>query len=331
MKKVLVTGATGFLGSSLLPLLESRGYQIHAMGRNKELGLKLETPSIKFFQGDITRIDDLRRAARGCGEVVHAASLSTLWGPWEAFYNCNVLGTEQVLKICDELQIRRLVYISSPSVYCTAKDQWDIKEDQQLPRRSMNFYIKSKKMAEECIKQWNNPSLQWVILRPRALFGIGDSSIIPRLLKANRSFRIPLFRHGRNTMDITYVDNVSQAIYLALTVPDISGEVFNITNGEPMEFRSMLKALFDSIGEEARYLKLPRTLLYGLAGFLEMIYRIFHIKKEPSLTRYTVLTLGFSQSMNIEKAEKLLGYRPLISVEEGIRIYADWYKQHDQS
>ena len=112
MKKVLVTGATGFLGKYVVEELSQQGYQVRAFGRNRKVGQSLENSSVAFFQGDLTKQEDLARACQGMDMVVHAAALSTVWGPWEDFYQTNVLGTKYVLDACREDGIQRLVYVS---------------------------------------------------------------------------------------------------------------------------------------------------------------------------------------------------------------------------
>ena len=118
------------------------------------------------------------------------------------------------------------------------------------------------------------------------------------------------------------MENAALALRLAIESEAAAGEVYNITNGEPREFRAILEELFRVLGEKPRYLRLPLGLLYGVACFAERIYRLFRLNGEPPFTRYTICTLGYSQTLNIEKAERELGYRPMISLSAGIRKYA---------
>ncbi|WP_028972937.1 NAD-dependent epimerase/dehydratase family protein [Spirochaeta cellobiosiphila] len=328
--KVLVTGATGFLGSSLIKLLEEHNIIIHAFGRNSIKGNLLKSTLTQFYQGDLLDIEELRKAALGCTHVIHAAALSTLWGKWDDFYHCNVQGTQNILKICEELEIKRLIYISSPSIYCSPENQFDIPEERIITGKPFNYYIKSKRMAETLIKSQINPSFEWTIIRPRGLFGIGDTSLIPRLMEANDKQGIPLIRSGKNLMDITYVDNVSYSIYLALIKDNVNTQIFNITNGEPMTFKQMITMFMNKINKPVKFLKLPLPLFKLIVSAIEAWYKFFKIYEEPPVTLYTLITLGYSQTLDISKAEKILDYKPLISVEEGMDIYAKWYKEQDK-
>lgn len=326
MKKVLVTGATGFLGKYVVEELVEHGYQVRAFGRNSKVGRSLENSSVSFFQGDLTKAEDVRAAFKGMDMVVHAGALSTVWGPWEDFYQANVLGTKYVLQACRQAGIQRLVYVSSPSIYAAPKDQLGIKESDAPEENNLNNYIRSKLASEKLFKDY--PDVPSVILRPRGLFGIGDTSILPRVINLSQKIGIPLIGDGRQLMDMTCVENVALAIRLALEAPEAKGEVFNITNGEPRAFRDLLEESLIGLGYPIKYRKIPASLLSGIASSLEFLYKTLHFKGEPPLTRYTYYLLRYSQTLDISKAQRELGYRPKISISEGIEQYVQDYRKH---
>ena len=326
MKKVLVTGATGFLGKYVVEELVEHGYQVRAFGRNSKVGRSLENSSISFFQGDLTKADDVLEACKGMDLVVHAGALSTVWGPWEDFYQANVLGTKYVLEACRQTDIQRLVYVSSPSVYAAPKDQLAIKESDAPEENNLNNYIRSKLASERLFKDY--PDVPSIILRPRGLFGIGDTSILPRVINLSQKIGIPLIGDGRQLMDMTCVENVALAIRLALEAPEAKGEVYNITNGEPRAFRDLLEESLTGLGYPIKYRKIPASLISGIASSLEFIYKTLNLKGEPPLTRYTYYLLRYSQTLDISKAERELGYRPKIRISEGIEQYVQDYRKH---
>ena len=326
MKKVLVTGATGFLGKYVVKELVEYGYQVRAFGRNSKVGRSLENSSVSYFQGDLTKADDVLEACKGMDLVVHAGALSTVWGPWEDFYQANVLGTKYVLEACRQASIQRLVYVSSPSIYAAPKDQLGIKESDAPEENNLNNYIRSKLASEKLFKDY--PDVSSIILRPRGLFGIGDTSILPRVIKLSQKIGIPLIGDGRQLMDMTCVENVALAIRLALEVPEAKGEVYNITNGEPRAFRDLLEESLTGLGYPIKYRKIPASLLSGIASGLEFLYKSLNLKGEPPLTRYTYYLLRYSQTLDISKAERELGYRPKISISEGIEQYVQDYRKH---
>lgn len=327
---VLVTGATGFLGGYLVRRL-AKEYRVLALGRNQEKGRQLEACGARFCRGDFTRREDCASYFEGVDYVIHAGALSTVWGKWEDFYRTNVQGTNLVAALCLENGIRRLVYLSSPSVYTGREDQYNIREEQAPEKNELNYYIKSKLMAEKVIGKWQKKGLETVILRPRGLIGIGDTSLVPRILNANAKTGIPLFREGHNLVDITSVENVALACELAMTAEKAGGRVFNITNGEPMEFGRILEQFLQAIGEPPHYRRLPFGVVYGLAGGLEWLYRSFGLAGEPPLTRYTVCTLGYAQTMDIHAAREILGYQPEKTLAESIREYGAWWRENHRT
>ena len=326
MKKVLVTGATGFLGKYVVEELVEHGYQVRAFGRNRAIGQSLVNASVTFIQGDLTNQEDLTKACQEMDMVVHAGALSTVWGPWEDFYQTNVLGTKYVLEACREAKIERLVYVSSPSIYAAPRDQLDIKESDAPQENRLNNYIRSKLASEKLFKDY--PDVSSVILRPRGLFGIGDTSILPRVLNLSQKIGIPLIGDGRQLMDMTCVENVALAIRLALETPQAAGEVYNITNGEPRVFRDLIEETLRGLGSPIRYRKIPAPLVSAISSSLECIYKSLKLKGEPALTRYTYYLLRYSQTLDISKAERDLGYRPKITISEGIEQYVQDYRKH---
>lgn len=326
MKKVLVTGATGFLGKYVVEELVEHGYQVRAFGRNRAIGQSLVNASVTFIQGDLTNQEDLTKACQEMDMVVHAGALSTVWGPWEDFYQTNVLGTKYVLEACREAKIERLVYVSSPSIYAAPRDQLDIKESDAPQENRLNNYIRSKLASEKLFKDY--PDVSSVILRPRGLFGIGDTSILPRVLNLSQKIGIPLIGDGRQLMDMTCVENVALAIRLALETPQAAGEVYNITNGEPRAFRNLIEETLRGLGYPILYRKIPAPLVCAISSSLEFIYKSLKLKGEPALTRYTYYLLRYSQTLDISKTERDLGYRPKITISEGIEQYVQDYRKH---
>ena len=324
--KILLTGATGFLGKYVIDELKNNSYQVVAFGRNEKIGKTLIDENVEFFKGDIDNLDDLYKASQDCSAVIHAAALSTVWGLWEDFYNVNVIGTKNIVQVCEEKNLK-LVFVSSPSIYAGAKDQLDVKENEAPKDNNLNFYIKSKIMAENIIK---NSKLNYMIIRPRGLFGIGDTSIIPRLLDLNKKMGIPLFADGKQKVDVTCVENVAYALRLALENEKYSRQTYNITNDEPIEFKEILTLFFNEMGTEGKYLKWNYRPILTLVSILEKIYKLFGIEKEPPLTKYTLYLMRYSQTLNIDKAKKELGYYPQISVLEGVKKYVKHIRENDR-
>lgn len=328
-KSVLITGATGFLGGYAVKEFASNGYRVIATGRNEKRGKTLESENVIFEKCALSETDKLTRLMENVTYVAHVAARSTVWGRWEDFEQDNVVATENVARAAISAGVKKLVYVSSPSIYSGNSHRLDIREHEFDRENDLNFYIRSKILSEERLHAVAKGKIEYNIIRPRGLVGAGDTSIIPRLIRVNGKTGVPLFGGGKNLVDMTSVENAAYALRLALEASDESGEVYNITNGDPREFRGILEQLFSDIGVKPRFLRLNFKLVYNIADMLERMYaRKGEYEKEPALTRYTVCTLGYSQTLNIEKARRNIGYAPKVTLDETIKKYAESYNEH---
>ncbi|HCC07355.1 MAG TPA: NAD(P)-dependent oxidoreductase [Clostridiales bacterium] len=329
MKTILVTGATGFLGKYLVKRFEKEGFCVKAIGRNEKAGKEISSNNIEFIKVDLTDESKLVEVCKGVDFVVHAGALSTVWGEYRKFYEANVIGTKNIINACMQNGVERLVFVSSPSIYTEGKDKFKIKENEVPKNNKLNNYIATKLLAEEEVKKANEEGLYTVVIRPRGIFGVGDTSIIPRLINVNGKTGIPLMSDGEQLVDITYVENVVEAIFLSVIKENISGEIFNITNDESIKFKEILDMLFAELNIKPKYKNVNFRVAYSIATILEKVYRVLNIEKEPILTRYTVCTIGNSQTLDIEKAKKLLGYKPIYTIKEGLKIYSKWWRENN--
>jgi nucleoside-diphosphate-sugar epimerase len=172
--------------------------------------------------------------------------------------------------------------------------------------------------------------LSVITIRPRGIFGVGDTSILPRLLRASDRPGIPLIRQGKAVIDMTHVDNVIHALRCCQVAPDsLSGRVYNITNGEPMALISLLNLLAQQLGTTFKFKPMAFPLAYGLATAMEGAATLL-TDSEPILTRYTVGLLTFSQTLAIAAAIEELGYQPQVSIEAGLKQFAHWWQSQNQ-
>ncbi len=323
--QVLITGATGFLGKYIIQEFAQHDCEIIAFGRNSEVGRNLK--NCTFVQGDFTNYQEISDAICGADAVIHAGALCSAWGKWNDFYKTNVLGTKNVLDACAEHHVTKFVYVSSNSVYSRTYDKTDIKESDYDPQNHLNYYIKTKIMAESLIKETcAKQSISYSVIRPHGIFGVGDTSIMPRILRANATIGIPLFRNGKNLIDIVCAENVAYSLWLCANA-EKSG-IYNITNGEIFEYKELMDKVFDEMGLKPKYVRMNFKMLYFCACIIEAIYKLLHLKQEPVITRYTLTTIGVSNTLNIDRAKKELGYSPQISLQKGIEAYAKWWKSN---
>jgi len=323
--KALITGATGCLGIHLTKELVRQNFSVTAIGRNRELGKLLI--GAEFVVGDIRDRQEMLQLCRGQEIIFHCAALSSLWGKYQDFYDTNVLGTKNVLEASLEHTVKRVVHVSSPSIYYQFKDGFAISESTPIPKKFVNHYVSTKILAEKEVDQAYASGLDVLTIRPRGIFGPYDRSILLRLFERSKKGYLPLIRKGEALIDVTYVENVVEALICAAKAPkECAGKKYNITNGEPLEIKKLLELLFRSLGKEISFISLPYSIGYLLGGLMETLYSVFPFTKEPPFTRYAFGLLGNSQTLDISLAKKELGYIPKISIEEGLKRFAVWYK-----
>lgn len=308
---ILVTGATGFLGRALALRLKQAGFRVTALGRNQKIGTELATQGLIFECLDLNNKEALKRIVGRQNIVFHAAALTKPTGPYRDFYESNTLATRNLIETCLQSSIQSFVHISTPSIYMTHTSKFDIHEDDPLPKKFINHYASTKKLAEDKVDWAYSQGLPCVTLRPQAIFGPGDQTLFPRILKLAKWGYYPKISLEPVILDLTYIDNVVDASILAMNSKKALGFKINITNGEPC----CLEKIFFMLNQKIKPFKLPYRMAYHLAHLLETF------QKEPTFSRYAVCALGKSRTLNIDRAKALLDYRPQISLEEGFRIF----------
>jgi nucleoside-diphosphate-sugar epimerase len=328
---ILITGGTGFLGKKLAIKLKSLSYNITVIGRNQEIGQQLEAEKIKFLKIDLKDTETTIAACRNQDYVFHCAALSSPWGKYQDFYDANVIATQNIIKGCQIHQIKRLIHVSTPSIYFDFSHQLNISEN-ALAKTPANAYIQTKLLAEKAINQAHQNGLPVISIRPRGIFGAGDTAILPRLITASQKTGIPLINRGQSLIDMTYIDNVVEALLLCQTAPDnLLGRTFNITNDQPMYLIDLLKLLSHKLGYSLKLKSIPYPIAYGLAAIMEATSNTILFGQEPILTRYTVGVLSFSQTLDITAAKTELGYQPQITIEDGLSIFSEWWKSKNDT
>lgn len=321
--RILVTGAAGFIGGHVTRRLVGGGHEVIATARRVDS--IADAAGARWSACDLSQ-DSLDTLARDCEVIVHCAARASPWGPREIFWRDNVLATERLLAAARSAgTIRRFVYVSTPSIYFNGRDQLDRSEAFEPPRRWPTAYAETKWIAECRVRA--ESTLGAVILRPRAVFGPGDRAIVPRLIAMAERGIVPLPGGGDALTDVTYVDNVVDAIEAAMLAPSpVAGRAFNITNGEPLTVRDLLARLFGALGLRVRTVSIPRPLVNFAARVSESIAMLRPGRPEPRITRYGVGLLACSQTLCIDAARAQLGYSPAVSVTDGLERYARWWK-----
>lgn len=314
--KAIITGATGGLGRNLLEFLVLQNWQVVAFGRDEKIGKSL---GVEFYAFDLSDFEQTKKYFQKADIVFHCAALSSPWGKYEEFYKANVIATKNILKAMELFNIKKIVHVSTPSIYFDFQDRFEIKEE-FIPTKFVNDYAKTKYQAEQLVL---NSSVFSVIIRPRAIFGEYDNVLVPRLEKVALKGFLPIIKNKKTIVDVTYVGNVVNALYLA-SIKDIpSKSIFNITNDEPMNIQEVFSLLMETIKIKTKFKYISYFALFSIATILEIISKLGFIK-EPFLTKYGVGVISKSQTLDISKAKNILGYKPIYTIKEGLQRYAKY-------
>jgi nucleoside-diphosphate-sugar epimerase len=315
--RILVTGSTGFLGQHLARALLERGHHVWMLGRSFERSSSLLEAGAIRVQADLRDRAAIVDACAQVDAVYHLGALSAPWGRGADFHAINVGGTEHVIAGCVRHNVGRLIVASSPSVLFNGRDQHLLTDAAPYPARFISTYSATKKLAEDRVNAAIRQGLPALILRPKAIFGPGDTMLFPRLIGAARAGRLPQIGAGRNLVDLTYVGNVVQALLLALDAPGALGKTYTITNDEHVPLWDVIRSVLRQLDIPAQLRKLPVAAAMAAASLMELRARV--TGREPLLTRYSVAVLARTQTYDIGAARRDLGYAPAVSVAEGVR------------
>lgn len=317
---ILITGGTGFIGSRLLEALIARNnHAISFTGRNEPP--KISAPGAKFLRGDLADEDFARRCTQSIDAVIHCAGMAGTWGPYADYYRANVLATKNLLEAAKANGVKRIINLSSPSIYFDFKDQLGLKED-YLPPKFSNAYAQTKYEGEMLMKAFHSPSLQTVSLRPRSVIGRGDQNVLPRLIRLQQTGSLVQVGSGENVVDVTTIGNLLDAIFLCLEAgPEAMGETYNITNGEPGRFWDFVDEVLRTANLPLRRKKVPYAPVMALARLNEWVNQKIGRKREPALLPISVGIISFSMTLDISKARAKLGYVPRLSNLDGIKDF----------
>lgn len=312
--KLLITGASGFVGASFLKRYANHpGVQIHGIGRRA-------MPFTNYSRHDLTEPLD---AGFTPDVVIHAAARSLPWGSAAEFHAQNVTATRQVLDFCRRKQVGTVVYVSSSSVFYREEDQENMTEETPIGPRFVNHYARTKYEGECLVREFPGRS---VILRPRAVFGPGDTVLFPRLLQAAQAGKMVRFeRDGPPARgDLIYIDTLCDYLWKAASDPRVHGD-FNLTNGEPVEIESFLWTIFGRLGVKLpeKRLSCRRALL--LASAVEWFYKLLLPHREPPITRFGIGVLAYSKTFDVRKTLEILG-PPSVGLWEGVEAFVEWQK-----
>ena len=323
-RKVLVTGGGGFLGGAIVRHLVERGDCVISFSRR--LYPELEKMGVEQIQGDISDKTAVEQAFKEVNLVFHVAAKPPPWGDFSAYYRTNVIGTQNVITACKQFNVSRLVYTSSPSVVFDGTDMEGVDESVPYPEKYHAHYPKTKAMAEQSVIAAGDEGLKTIILRPHLIWGPGDNHLVSRIIeRANRLVKVG---DGKNLVDTIYIDNAAAAHVQAADRLEqnhhLSGRVYFISQDDPVPLWEMVNNILKAAGLAPVRRSISRKTAWMIGAALEIFYKMFKISGEPQMTRFLADELATAHWFDISAAKTDLGYKPKVSIEEGLYRLEKW-------
>ncbi len=312
-----MTGGSGFVGRHLLLRLLASGHVVRALARSEESAAVVEALGATPVRADLTEVEAVVEEIRGTQVLVHAAADTQGWGRTGDFERVNVGGTRAVLAAARAAGVPRLVHVSTEAVLADGHPIRFVDETAPYPRRHIGEHARTKATAEQLVLAADDRDLRTVVVRPRLVWGPGDTTVLPHILEAAAQGRWSWCNGGDRLTSTCHVLNLCEGIELAAERGEAGG-VYFLTDGAPVVFRDFVTRAAAAYGVELPQRSVPYPLVRTAAGVLDRGWRVLHLKGEPPVTE-AALALGAQETtVNDARARAELGYVPVISVEEGL-------------
>ena len=315
--RILLTGSNGFIGRRIAIDAAARGWEVVGVGRKARPASPVSDYIAHDLRSPLT--SDVEVDA-----VIHAAALASPWASPVDYHQNNVEATRHVRAWAEAHGRPRIAYISSSSVLYRDADQFDLTEDSPPPPdgQQINAYSRTKRRGERVIQAYEGA---WVVLRPRAVFGVGDTVLLPRVVAAARKGLLPRFvrRDGHVVRcDLTPVESVSYYV-LEAVARGVTG-VLNVTNGEAVELDGFVDDVLARLGIVARRPRVPVGVAMALAGAAERVSGVVVHYAEPPITRFGVSMFARSKTFDASALQAALGAAPVSVASTVDALVAEW-------
>ncbi|MBK7827473.1 NAD-dependent epimerase/dehydratase family protein [Nannocystis sp.] len=316
MRRVFVTGGSGFVGRNLLAALQRRGVTALALARSDAAAAACAGQGARVVRGDLADVNAMAAGMAGCEVVFHAAAHVLEWDAPAVFQRINVTGTANTLLAARQAKVPRFVHVGTEAVLVGGGPIVQVDETRPLPEQPLPGYPASKAAAERLVRAATG--LEAVVVRPRLIWGAGDSSLLPQFAAAVHAGRFRWISGGRYLTSTCHVDNVVEGMLLAAE-RGRHGEAYFLSDGAPVEFRGFVAAMLATQGIDAGTGSLPRGLARAVAVSCEAISRASGYRWRPPLTRVALKLMGEEVTVVDAKARAELGYVGARRHEDGFR------------
>ena len=317
---VLVTGATGLVGSHVAERMAGKGIKTRVLARASSNKSFLQTLPVEICDGDICNPESLEAACAGVTVIVHCAAKVGDWGPTEPYRAVNVDGLENLLKAAIASgSLQRFVHISSLGVYA-ARDHHGTDETEQPNTAGIDGYtltkVESEQLVLKYIKEHNVPG---IVLRPGFIYGPRDRTVLPRIMEKLQDGKFAFLGGKDALMNNTYVGNLCDAVLLAIQHDDRIGEVYNIRDARLVSKGEFINTIAREAGCQEPTKVVPLGVARALAKVLETTWKLLGKKEAPILSSARIKFLALNLDYSIQKAQHELGYAPAIDFADGMK------------
>ncbi|HEX7344940.1 MAG TPA: NAD-dependent epimerase/dehydratase family protein [bacterium] len=322
MNRLLITGATGFIGQKLTRHYKDSAWSVRLLVRD----LSRIPTEVKGFceicQGDLTKPDTLSEAVKGVDAIIHSAGLLGQWGmPYRQLFEVNVGGVGNLVRAAAAAGVKRFVHLSAGGVTGPLKVRVVDESYSPAPRTD---YERSKWEGEQLALNLSKElNLNLIVVRPTFTYGPGDPHKI-KLFQAIKKGRFFFIGDGFSTIHPVFIDDLIAGIDLALK-SDIRAETIIVGGDCAVSKRELVWSIAAALGSRKPEMRIPIWLGEALAKGCEWAADIFGFS--PPLTQSRMLMLSRNWGYSIKKARKLLGYNPKIDLREGLRLTVQWYRE----
>jgi nucleoside-diphosphate-sugar epimerase len=313
-----VTGGSGFIGSRLIQRLKSAGWDVRALARSDRSEATVKGLGAEPVRGDISNAGAIIAGAEGCTVTFHAAAHVGDWGPRDDFIRDNVTGTQNALSGSAAAGVRRFVHVGTEAALLAGEPLVNVDESAPLRPDSPSLYPSTKAMAEQAVRQANQTgAFETVVIRPRFVWGPGDTTVLPSLSEAVRSGQFRWIGGGRHRTSTTHVDSVVEGLMLGAS-RGTPGAAYFVTDGEPVVFREFVTRLLATQGLDPGDGELPLRVANALAVAGEAAWRRLPLPGRPPLTRMALWVSSQECTIDISRARSELGYEPVRTIDDGL-------------
>jgi nucleoside-diphosphate-sugar epimerase len=312
-----VTGGSGFIGGALVRRLVADGWTVRALARSEGSAETVRERGAEPVRGDLGDVVAMAAGAAGCEIAFHCAAHLGDWGRREDFERGNVQGTRNALAAARQAGVRRFVHVGTEAALLAGQPLIEVDERAPLRFDSPALYSSTKARAEEAVIAANQNGLETVVVRPRFVWGRGDTTLLPVMTEMVRSGRFAWIGGGWHRTSTAHVDNVVHGLLLAAE-RGARGGVYFVTDGEPVVFRDFVTRLLATQGVEPPDRSLPVGVARAAAAVGETAWRVLPLPGRPPVTRFAVWVSALETTIDITRARTELGYEPVRTIDQGL-------------